>query len=118
MIRFPLLALCMATTACGAPTPAVQNAASTSLSRGGGSEVRLRCGSETLRARLSGGRLLTEADSGESKVLVPVDDPRAKSGPAYSDGKLTLYKVPDAQAWTLAKGDAETAECRPETAAP
>ena len=114
-----MLALCLATAACGAETPHVQSAAAApQLFRGGGSEVRLRCGSESLRARLRQGQILAQVGSGENKILVPVDDPRAKSGPAYSDGKLTLYKVPEAQTWTLAQHDASTAECSPEPAAP
>lgn len=113
------IALAFALAACGNEQP-LQSAstASAQLFRGGGSEVRLRCGSESLRARLRQGQILAQVGSGENKILVPVDDPRAKSGPAYSDGKLTLYKVPDAQTWTLAQHDASTAECRPEPAAP
>lgn len=119
MKRVSLLALFLSTAACGAETPPVQSASATpQLFRGSGSEVRLRCGSESLRARLRQGQILAQVGSGESKILVPVDDPRAKSGPAYSDGTLTLYKVPDAQTWTLAQHEASTAECRPEPAAP
>jgi hypothetical protein len=114
MIRFSLLTMCLATAACGAETPPVQStSSSTSLFRGGAGEVRLRCGSETIRAKLRAGRLVAQIDGSESRILVPVNDPRAMSGPAYSDGKLTLYKVPDATGWTFANGDAATAQCSP-----
>ena len=75
--------------------------------------IRLRCGSDTLRARLRDGQLLAQVGSGESKVLVPVNDPRASPGDAYGDGKLTLYKVPETQSWALASGNAAAAECKP-----
>ena len=115
MIRFSLLTMCVAAAACAAATSPVQSASSsTSLFRGGAGEVRLRCGSETIRAKLRAGRLVAQIGASESQVLVPVDDPRAESGPAYSDGKLTLYKVPDANAWALAKGDTAAAQCSSE----
>src|SRR5688572_5923249 len=96
MRLFPLLLL-VPVAACGAKTPPVQSApASPQLFRGAQTEVRLRCGSESLRARLRQGHLHAQVGAGAEAVLVPVDDPRAKSGPAYSDGKLTLYKVPEA----------------------
>jgi hypothetical protein len=116
MTRVPFIALLLATAACGSETPPVEStAASAQLFRGAGGEVRLRCGSESLRARLRQGQVLAQVGSGESAVLVPVDDPRAKSGPAFSDGRLTLYKLPEAQAWTLARGSA-AAPCTQETA--
>ena len=120
MLRPALLALPLALAACGPTQEPVQSAsAAPQLFRGGQSEVRLRCGSETLRARLRQGQLLVEVGSGESAVLVPVDDPRAQAGHAYGDGKLTLFKVHDPENWMLARSDAPgAAECRRESPAP
>lgn len=102
--------------ACGAAAPPVHSAsATTPLFRGAQQEIRLRCGSETLRARLRQGQILAQIGSGESTVLVPVDDPRASSGPAYGDGKLTLYKAPGAQSWMLATNQAGASPCTPAT---
>jgi len=106
----------LALAACGAAEPPVQSAsASAPLFRGAQQEVRLRCGSETLRARLRQGQILAQVGSGESTVLVPVDDPRASSGPAYGDGKLTLYKAPGAQSWMLATSPTGASPCTPAT---
>ena len=117
MRLFPLLLL-VPFAACGTETPPAQSApASPQLFRGAHTEVRLRCGSESLRARLRQGRILAQVGAGEEAILVPVDDPRAKSGPAYSDGKLTLYKVPEADGWTLAGTAAGSAACTPESKA-
>lgn len=119
MYRVVAIALCFTLAACGAGTPPVQAvAASPALFRGAGNEVRLRCGSETLRARLRGGQLLAQVGNGQSAVLVPVEDPRAGAGPAYSDGRLTLYKVPEKDGWMLAGAASPPAECRRETPGP
>ena len=76
----------------------------------------MRCGSESLRARLRQGELAVQVGAGETAVLVPVDDPRARPGQAYGDGKLTLYKVGEAERWRLARSAAPAvgAECNPE----
>lgn len=113
-----IIALSFAIGACGAGEPPVHSPSSTTqLFRGGQAEVRLRCGSESLRARLRQGQLAVQMGTGESATLVPVDDPRAKSGQAYGDGRLTLYKVRDADSWRLARSSAPApgAECQPET---
>lgn len=119
MMRFSLPALFLALSACGNAPPPVETPSSSTaqLFRGGGGEVRLRCGSDRLRARLSQGQIVARVDGGDSKVLVPVEDPRAQSGQAYSDGSLTLYKLPRSESWALADGPSGAAECRPETGA-
>ncbi len=114
MTRMFIVALVLAFGACRADAEPIQSAPASTLFRGAGSEVRLRCGSETLRAKLRQGRIVAQVGNGKNAVLTPVDDKRAKSGPAYSDGKLTLYKAPEAETWTLAKGDTAAMECRPE----
>ncbi len=117
MSRSIFIALFLALAACGAGEQPVHSAASApQLFRGGQAEVRLRCGSESLRARLRQGQLAVQVGSGESAVLVPVDDARAQSGQAYGDGRLTLYKVRDADGWRLARSAAPApgAECTPE----
>lgn len=112
MFRVTIPALVLAAAACGAETPPIQAASdSPPLFRGAGSEVRLRCGSESLRARLRQGQIVAQTDAGETAVLAPVDDPRAQSGPAYSDGKLTLYKVPRADNWALARSGSAGSAC-------
>ena len=98
----------LAMAGCGAAEPQVQSAsasASASVFRGGQSEVRFRCGSESLRARLRQGNVQVQLGSGETKTLVPVDDPRAQSGRAFGDGRLTLFKVGDTEDWMLARSD-------------
>ena len=114
MSRLSLFALPLALAACGAAETPIQSAPATpQLFRGGQGEVRLRCGSETLRARLRQGQLAVQVGTGESTVLVPVEEPRARSGPAYGAGKLTLYKLPEAERWMLARSGGEApAECR------
>lgn len=117
MLRLFVPALFVALSACGADTPPPATAASgAQLFRGAGHEVRLRCGSERLRARLRQGQVLAQLGDGEATVLVPVDGPRAGSGQAYSDGRLTLYKLPDSPAWALADGASGAAQCRHEPA--
>ena len=114
MVRVFPLALVLLLAACGGETPPVQSAAAATsqpLFRGTGGEVRLRCGSETLRARLRQGQIIAQTGSGESAVLKPIEDSRAESGPAYSDGKLTLYKIPETSSWALASGTAPAAPC-------
>lgn len=120
MYRVTSLALSFALAACGAGEEPVQSTSSASaqLFRGAGSEVRLRCGSQSLRARLRQGQVLARVGDGESKVLAPVADPRAGSGPAYSDGRLTLYKLPDTDSWALATGTSGPAECSREAPVP
>ena len=117
MMRLSVPALLLALSACGAePPPVATPSTSAQLFRGAGQEVRLRCGSERLRARLRQGQVLAQIGDGENRVLVPVEDPRAPSGEAYSDGKLTLYKIPDSQSWALADGASGASECRHEPA--
>ena len=121
-LAFPIL---LVTTACGAQSPPIASASSATaaapvpLARGGSGEARLRCGSQSLRARLREGQLLVQVDQGETRILAPVSDPRAGAGPAYGDGKLTLYRLPEAESWRLARGG-ETAgsPCHTEGTAP
>ena len=119
-MRHPVPFFALLLAACGPAAPPVQSASqSPQLFRGGQTEVRLRCGSDSLRARLSQGQLLVQVGTGESAVLVPVEDPRAQAGQAYGDGKLTLYKVRDPESWMLAKSGAPgAAACRREQSAP
>ena len=117
MSRTIIIALSFVLAACGPGEPPVHSpSSSTQLFRGGQSEVRLRCGSESLRARLRQGQLAVQVGTGERAVLVPVDDPRAPSGQAYGDGRLTFYKLSDAGSWRLARSAAPTpgAECKAE----
>lgn len=114
-----MLALAAATAA--TPTARVRAAGPDPLFRSTGPEVRLRCGSEVLRAKLRGGRLVVQTASGERAILVPVAAPRAvPQGQAYGDGRLTLYKLKDLQVWALARtGEAgEPARCTPERRTP
>lgn len=113
----PLLAL----AGCAAAEPVAAPATSSDqLFRGGQNEARLRCGSESLRARLRQGQLLVQVGSGESAVLVPRDDPRAKPGEAFGDGRLTLYRAPGGEGWMLAKSSAPGAgaPCSPDAGVP
>lgn len=81
-------------------------AATEPLLRSTGPEIRFRCGSETLRAKLRGGRLMVQTANGKRAILSPVSDPRAMPRvPAYGDGRLTLYKIKDSQVWALARTD-------------
>jgi hypothetical protein len=112
MLRPLMIGLLLPLAACVPSQPPVQSAsAAPQLFRGAGQEVRLRCGSERLRARLRQGQVLAQLSEGERRVLVPVDDPRAQPGQAYSDGQLTLYKAPDSQAWALAGQSSGAAQC-------
>lgn len=113
----PLLAL----AGCAAAEPvAVSSTPSAQLFRGGQSEARLRCGSESLRARLRQGQLQVQVGSGEHAVLVPRDDPRARPGEAYGDGRLTLYRAPGSDGWVLARSaePGAGAPCNPDPKAP
>lgn len=118
MLRIPAAAIAIALAACGSSQEPVQSASAPSqLFRGGQGEVRLRCGSDTLRAKLREGRLVVQLGAGESAVLVPVDDPRAKAGQAYGDGKLTLYRMGGPEGWMLARSDGPAAAaCKPAAA--
>lgn len=76
------------------------------LLRSSGPEIHFRCGSETLRAKLRGGRLVVQTANGDRAILSPVTEPRAvPQAPAYGDGRLTLYKIRDPQVWALARTD-------------
>jgi GGDEF domain-containing protein len=108
-----LLYLVLTFAARGAAVPPVQG----TISAPAGADVRLRCGSETLRAKLRDGRMLAQLGTGEVAVLAPVKNPRRKSSEAYSDGKLTLYKAPDAKSWTVAQAGKAVTTCRPDAPA-
>jgi hypothetical protein len=115
MLRLALTIIVTSLAACSSETPPIASTPiSPQLFRGTQSEVRLRCGSRALRARLRQGQIIAQLGSGEERVLAPVSDPRSSSGPAYSDGQLTLYKVRDGNAWALAQVDSATARCQPE----
>lgn len=120
MSRPVMIAASLALAACGGEQPVSGPSSATPLFRGGQSEVRLRCGSDSLRARLRQGQIAVQVAAGESSVLVPVEDPRAASGQAFGDGRLTLYKMRDSESWRLARSAAPApgAECKPETGAP
>ena len=86
--------------------PAFADGGSDRLFRSTGPEVRLRCGSELLRARLRAGRLEVQIANGDRLVLTPIVGPGAvRQGPAYGDGRLTLYKIRDPQIWALSRSD-------------
>lgn len=95
--------------------------ASNPLFRSTGPEVRFRCGSDLMRAKLRGGRLVVRTAQGEKAILSPVTEPRAiPLTPAYSDGRLTLYKVKNPETWALARADrpGDPAQCSPQRRAP
>lgn len=74
-----------------------------------GAEVKLRCGSEELKARLRAGKLVVVVGNSEPAQLVPVTEPRAAPGSrAYGNGKLTFYRVAP-EAWELRKVDKDSA---------
>ena len=84
--------------------PATSAVVSDQLFRSAGPEVRFRCGSDLLRAKLRGGRLMVQTANGDRAVLTRVTEPRAEpQSPAYGDGRLTLYKLKNPQTWALAR---------------
>ncbi len=56
----------------GLPVPAASATGGERLFRSTGPEVRFRCGSELLRAKLRGGRLVVQTASGERATLTPI----------------------------------------------
>ena len=90
--------------ACVLPEPARSAASPDQVLRSAGPEIRFRCGSQLLRAKLRGGRLMVRTANGEQAVLTRVTEPRAvPQSPAYGDGRLTLYKVKNRETWALAR---------------
>ncbi len=99
-----VLLLAVIGVCCVALEPAQSAASPDPLLRSAGPEVRLRCGSDVLRAKLRGGRLLVQNANGDKAVLTRIAEPRALAQrPVYGDGRLTLYKVKDRQIWALAR---------------
>ena len=105
-VRSLILAVPLGLIASAGFVPASAAAAAEQMLRSTGPEIHLRCGSETLRAKLRGGRLVVRTANGERAILTPVTEPRAAPrAPAYGDGRLTLYKIRDPQVWALARTD-------------
>lgn len=101
-----LLLCVVASVVCVSSAPAFSERGGERLFRSTGPEVRFRCGSELLRAKLRGGRLVVQTASGERAILTPVAEPRAvPQTPSYGDGRLTLYKLRDPQVWALSRAD-------------
>ena len=101
-LRIVLLLAAMVGTGVVAAGPGRSASAPDQVLRSAGPEIRFRCGSEVLRAKLRGGRMMVQTANGEQAVLVRVSGPRAvPKAPAYGDGRLTLYKVEGAGSWTL-----------------
>lgn len=77
-----------------------------------GEEVKLRCGSEELKARIRAGKLVVVVGKGEPSQLEPVNEPRAAAGSAaYGNTKLTFYRVAP-ETWELRKvDDNSTSKC-------
>ncbi len=105
-VRTLILSVLIGAAASVSQAPAYAAAATDPLFRSTGPEIRFRCGSETLRAKLRGGRLVVQSANGERAILLPVTEPRAvPQTPSYGDGRLTLYKIKDSQVWALARTD-------------
>lgn len=105
-MRSLILAVSLGVIAGAGLVPASAASAAEQLLRSTGPEVQFRCGSETLRAKLRGGRLVVQTADGARAILSPVTEPRAvPRSPAYGDGRLTLYKIRDPQVWALARTD-------------
>ncbi|HEV2043244.1 MAG TPA: hypothetical protein VGR05_01065 [Sphingomicrobium sp.] len=103
-MRIALLLAVMGGAACISFAPVRSAASPDPLLRSTGPEVRFRCGSEVLRAKLRGGRLMVQTANGDRAVLTRVTGPSAvPQSPAYGDGRLTLYKVKGPQSWALAR---------------
>ena len=97
--------------------PAQSAASPDQLLRSAGPEVRFRCGSDVLRAKLRGGRLMVQTANGDKAVLARVTEPRAvPHSPAYGDGRLTLYKLKNPETWALARTGqpGEPVHCTPQ----
>ena len=105
-MRFVFLLAVVGGAACISFAPARSAVSPDQLLRSTGPEVRFRCGSDVLRAKLRGGRLMVQTANGDKAVLTRVTGPRAvPQSPAYGDGRLTLYKVKGPQAWALTRAD-------------
>ena len=113
-VRSLILFALSGAAACAPSTPA-------QLFRSTGPEVRFRCGSDLLRAKLRGGRLVVQTANGEKALLSPISEPRAvPHSPAYGDGRLTLYKLRDPEIWALARTDqpGPPTQCTPQRRVP
>lgn len=120
-VRSLIMLALVGAAACPSWTPVQSAAAPDRLFRSTSPEVRFRCGSDLLRAKLRGGRLVVQTASGEKAVLSPVSEPRAvPRTPAYGDGRLTLYKLKDPETWALARSGqpGEPAQCTPQRRVP
>ena len=120
-LRILLLLAVIGGAACVPHEPAQSAASPDQLLRSAGPEVRFRCGSDLLRAKLRGGRLVVQTSNGEKAVLTRVTEPRAvPQSPAYGDGRLTLYKVKDPETWALARAGQPGApvHCTPQRRVP
>ena len=103
-VRSLILFALSGAAACAPSTPAQSAGAPAQLFRSTGPEVRFRCGSDLLRAKLRGGRLMVQTANGDRAVLTRVTEPRAEpQSPAYGDGRLTLYKLKNPQTWAMAR---------------
>ena len=103
-MRIVLLLAVIGGACCVALEPAQSATSPDPLLRAAGPEVRFRCGSDVLRAKVRGGRLMVQTANGDRAVLTRVAEPRAvPQSPAYGDGRLTLYKVKGPQTWALAR---------------
>lgn len=109
-MRLTPLTCLLFVTGCGGET--TYSAASTSpqkeigLFRGSpGEEIKLRCGTEELKARIRAGKLVVVVGEGEPSQLEPVQEPRAVPGSgAYGNTRLTFYRVAP-EKWELRRSE-------------
>lgn len=95
-------------SACTAQTPP-----SAPLSSPDG-EVRLRCGSDALRARIRSEGLEVERKDGSKTIVPPRAADSVDDGAAYGDGEFTFYKVRGTGGWQVEARDGTRMACRSE----
>ena len=120
-MRILLLLAVIGAAACVPHEPAKSAASPDKLLRSAGPEIRFRCGSELLRAKLRGGRMMVQTANGEKAVLTRVTEPRAvPQSPAYGDGRLTLYKLKKPETWALVRSGrpGKPVHCTPQRRVP
>lgn len=101
LLSFTTIAL----AACAADHRPPPSAAPQLARSSGAGEVRLRCGSDRLRAKIRQGQVEVLVGNGNIATLTPLDGSASASNPTYGDGRLTLYKVREPDGWALAQAD-------------
>ena len=119
-MRAAFLPFLVLVSACGGETIYSPAAAASrpdiGLFRGAnGEEVKLRCGSDELKARIRAGKLVVAVGNDAPVQLERVSELRVTAGPAYGNGRLTFYRVAP-EAWELKKSDTNsTSRCERST---